>query len=76
MWNLREQVGAAGATMTRRPRRPAMADVPAAALCRQWKREEEEEEEEESVPRRAGKELVEDDVPAALPLQPNNRKTR
>ena len=57
--------------MTRRPRRLAMADVPAAALCRQGQREE-----EGSVPRRAGKELVEDDVPAALPLQPNNRKMR
>jgi hypothetical protein len=66
--------------MTRRPRKQAKADVPAAALCRQWEREEEEGE-EENVRRRAGKELVEDDVPAAPPLQredrvPNKRNKR
>jgi hypothetical protein len=67
--------------MTRRPRKQAKADVPAAALCWQWEREEEEGEEENNVRRRAGKELVEGDVPAARPLQredqvPNKRNTR
>lgn len=61
-----DQVAPAGAAMTRRAGKQAMADVPAAAAPRRRQREEEERED---VTNRAGKELWEDDVPAAPSLQ-------